>query len=93
MKGGNLMNENKYILSDADIMELSEGCPMTEGGTLDEFVEEAAVVSQAVALAGVDLKAPSQLPGAVPYAGVLFPGYSPGRRVLQRGTASHRRTG
>lgn len=50
------MNENKYILSDADIMELSEGCPMTEGGTLDEFVEEAAVVSQAVAVAGVDLK-------------------------------------
>lgn len=50
------MNENKYILSDADIMELSEGCPMTEGGTLDEFVEEAAVVAQAVAVAGVDLQ-------------------------------------
>lgn len=48
--------DNRYILSDEELIELSEGCPMTEGGTLDEFVEEAAVVAQAVAVAGVDLK-------------------------------------
>lgn len=50
------MRGNEYILSNEDLMELSEGCPMTEGGTLDEFVEEAAVVAQAVAVAGVDLQ-------------------------------------
>lgn len=50
------MNSNEYILSDDELMELSEGCPMTEGGTLEELVDEAAVVAQAVAAAGVDLR-------------------------------------
>lgn len=50
------MNGNKYILSDKDIMELSECCPMSEGGTLEDFVCEAAVVGQAVKETGVNLQ-------------------------------------
>lgn len=50
------MKKNEYILSDEDIAELSEGCPMSEGGTLEDFVEEASVVAQAVKMAGVDLQ-------------------------------------
>lgn len=51
-----IVGGNKYILSDEDLMELSEGCPLTEGGTLEAFVDEAAVVAQAVQAAGVELQ-------------------------------------
>lgn len=56
------MNEKKYILSDDDLLELSEGAPLTEGGTLEEFLSEAEQVAEAVkktevSFSGLDLRA------------------------------------
>jgi len=56
------MNENNSsqyilsdILSDKDLMELSEDVPMPEGGTLEQFIGEAGVVEQAIQATGVKL--------------------------------------
>lgn len=59
MKEVLLMSENssnKHILSDKDLMELSESAPMPEGGTLEQFLQEADVVAQAVQATGVKLQ-------------------------------------
>lgn len=50
------MNENKHILTDKDLMELSESVPMAEGGTMDAFISEAMVVKEAVEAVGIDLQ-------------------------------------
>lgn len=49
-------NNNKHILSDKDLMELSENVPMPEGGTLEQFTWEAGVVANAVQATGVKLQ-------------------------------------
>lgn len=49
------MNEKKYILSDDDLVNLSEGAPMTEGGILDDLLDEAKQVAAAVRKTGVNL--------------------------------------
>lgn len=53
---------NDYILSDEELLELSEYAPMTEGGTLEELLEEAKVVAAAIrktgeSLSGLDKRA------------------------------------
>lgn len=51
------MCENKYIFSDEELFELSESAPLTEGGTLEEFLSEAQQVAKAIEKTGVDLSA------------------------------------
>lgn len=56
------MNEKKYILPDDELLDLSEAAPLTEGGTLEELLEEAQYVAEAVEktgerLNGMDKKA------------------------------------
>lgn len=56
------MNEKKYILSDDELLDLSEAAPLTEGGTLEELLGEAQHVAEAVEktgerLNGMDKKA------------------------------------
>lgn len=56
------MKEKKYILSDDDLLELSEEAPLTEGGTLEDFLSEAEQVAGAVertevSFSGLDLRA------------------------------------
>lgn len=48
------MEENKYILPDDELMELSELAPLTEGGTLDDFLAEAKEVMRAIDEAEAD---------------------------------------
>lgn len=48
------MDENKYILSDEDLLELSELAPLQEGGNLDDFLGEAKEVMRAIDEAEVD---------------------------------------
>lgn len=43
----------KHILSDNELLELSEGTPLTEGGTLDELLKAAEQVAEAVRKTGV----------------------------------------
>ena len=51
------MNEKKYILSDDDLLELSEETPLTEGGILDDLLDAADQVAVAVRASGVNLSA------------------------------------
>lgn len=51
------MNERKYILSDDDLLELSEGTPLTEGGILEDLLDAADQVAEAVRASGVNLSA------------------------------------
>lgn len=55
------MKEKKYILSDDELLELSDSAPMIEGGTLEDFLSEAEQVAEAVQKAkvsffGLDLR-------------------------------------
>jgi len=47
------MNEKKYILPDDELLELSEGAPLTEGGTLEDLLNEAEQVAEAVQKADI----------------------------------------
>lgn len=47
------MNEN-YILSNDELFDLSESAPLTEGGTLDELLDEAKEVMRAIDEAKAD---------------------------------------
>ena len=60
------MDENKYILSDEDLFDLSESAPLTEGGLLEDLLSEAQQVAEAIKKTGVDLSALS------PQARALF---------------------
>ena len=40
------MKEKKYILSDDELLELSDSAPMIEGGTLEDFLSEAEQVDR-----------------------------------------------
>lgn len=51
------MNEKKYILSDDDLLELSEETPLTEGGILEDLLDAADQVAEAVRASGVNLSA------------------------------------
>ncbi len=56
------MNEKKYILPDDELLELSEGTPLTEGGTMEDFLSEAEQVAEGikktgVSFSGLDLRA------------------------------------
>ena len=48
------MDENKYILPDDELVDLSELAPLTEGGTLDELLSEAKEVMRAIDEARAD---------------------------------------
>lgn len=60
------MEENKHIFSDEDLLYLSESCPLSEGGTLEDFLSEAQEVAGAIEKTGVDLS------GLWPQARALF---------------------
>ena len=45
-----------YILSDEELRELSEMAPCTEGGTLQDFLDEVMVAAAAVKEAGAELQ-------------------------------------
>lgn len=60
------MEENEYIFSDGDLLDLSESAPLTEGGPLDDFLAEARVVAEAIEKTGADLS------GLWPQARALF---------------------
>lgn len=49
------MDKKQYILPDSEILELSEYAPMTEGGTLEELLEETEQVAVAIKRTGEDL--------------------------------------
>lgn len=51
------MDKQNNILSDSELLELSEAAPMSEGGTLEELLEEAQQVAGAVKNTGVHLSA------------------------------------
>lgn len=48
------MDESKYILADDELLDLSESVPLTEGGLLEDLLEEAQQVAGAINRAGVD---------------------------------------
>lgn len=48
------MNENKYILPNDELVELSELAPLTEGGTLEDLLGEAKEVMRAIDEAKAD---------------------------------------
>lgn len=48
------MDENKYILSDEDLLDLSELAPLQEGGNLEDFLREAKEVMRAIDEAKAD---------------------------------------
>lgn len=47
---------DNYILTDEELMELSEDAPYMEGGLLSEFLEEVKVAAQATKDEGADLR-------------------------------------
>lgn len=49
------MEENEYIFSDGDLLDLSESAPLTEGGPLSDLLSEAQAVAGAIKKTGVDL--------------------------------------
>ena len=49
------MNKNKYILPDSELVDLSELAPLTEGATLEDFLDEAQHVAAAIEKVGVDI--------------------------------------
>jgi len=56
------MNAKKYILNDDELLELSEGVPLTEGGTLEDLLSEAEQVAEGIkktemSFSGLDLRA------------------------------------
>lgn len=51
------MDECKYIMTNSELFDLSEYTPLTEGGTLEEFLSEAQQVAGAIEKTGVDLSA------------------------------------
>lgn len=46
--------DEKYILSDDELFDLSESAPLTEGGTLDELLDESKEVMRAIDAAKAD---------------------------------------
>lgn len=46
--------DKKYILPDDELFDLSESAPLTEGGTLDELLDEAKEVMRAIDEAKAD---------------------------------------
>ena len=73
--GGILPMENQaYLLPDEEIRDLSEAAPFTEGGTVEDLLNEAAVVRDAVERAISELSAgPARMPplptGGLPTGG------------------------
>lgn len=51
------MNKQAYFLPDEEIQNLSEAAPLTEGGTVEDLLREAAVVRDAIERAVPELPA------------------------------------
>ena len=72
-----------YLLPDEEIRDLSEAAPLTEGGTVEDLLTEAAVVRDAVERAASELPAgPARAAAA---AGLLPPWGTAGRRGVPLG--------
>ncbi len=51
------MKNQAYFLPDEQVRDLSEATPLTEGGTIEDFISEAAVVKSAIERAAPELPA------------------------------------
>lgn len=63
------MDKQAYLLPDEEIRDLSEAAPLTEGGTVEDLLREAAVVRDAIE------RAVSELPAGPARAVLLLLGF------------------
>lgn len=59
------MNENKYILPDSELIDLSEMAPLTEGAELEDLLDEAQQVAAAIEKTGLDISSLKHSPRAL----------------------------